>query len=632
MFRRDLGEWIRKHLVEVTESRWGVRDLPGPELPPQVSMGDLAYSAAMSLARFARKAPRAIAEDLVQHVPAHPMVRNIEVAGAGYLNVFLNRTAYLKFLLTAPYSSPLRDEKVVVEHTNINPNKAAHIGHLRNAILGDTLFRILSYSGCRVEVQNYIDDTGVQVADVVAGLLHLEDRTWDEIERTEKKIDFYTWDLYARVSRHYDDYPEDKSWRGEVLRHVEEGENEVARLAAKVAATMVSCHLATMNRLGIRYHLLPRESDIIRLGFWSDAFERLRASTSVYFAEEGEHSGCWVMDLSAANEPDKILVRSNGTVTYVAKDIAYQMWKFGLLGKDFQYCEHSRYADGWVVWRTASEGDGKSPGFGGAVRVFNVIDARQSYLQKVVKESLRVCGFEKEAENSVHFAYEMVALSEKCARDMGYGEEGMTGISGRKGLGVKADDLLDVLELKCKDEVRRRHPDLDEENLEILARQISSAAVKFFNLKFGVNKVIAFDFDEALNFEGDSGPYLQYGVVRARSILGKLAETGRPWKLDDLNPDLVSSAPVEDEVWDLVRACGELPEAVDGALRTLDLSILARYALDLSSKFHRFYHTSPLLQETDESLYQMRLAVVHLFIRVQTETLALMGIDVPERM
>ena len=462
------------------------------ERPPKVSLGDFATPTAFDLAKKVRKAPRAIASEIAAAVVLPRGVREARVEGGGYLNFFVNRSDVARGLLAEPVPRPRRDGKVIVEHTNINPNKAAHIGHLRNALLGDVLVRALRYLGHEVEVQNYLDDTGVQVADVVAGLQHLSgvasERQMAEViatatppggERNPKGFAYLCWDLYAEVGRTYKARPETQAWRTEVLHGIEAGDNETAAIAAAVSEAVSSAHLATMGRIGIAYDLLPRESDILRRNFWGRAFERLKTAGAVALETEGKHAGCWVLRLSESEEfagleePDKILVRSNGTVTYTAKDIAYQLWKFGLLGADFDY---ERFAPDWssgsvtaeeipedvrrhTVWRTAhGAGEPGAPTFGGAARVFNVIDVRQSYTQKVVKEGLRVLGYEREAEASNHFSYEIVALSPKAARQLAerFGEEyrltpedekkPFVEMSGRKGLGVKADDLVEIID------------------------------------------------------------------------------------------------------------------------------------------------------------------------------------------
>ncbi len=546
------------------------------ERPPRVALGDLATPVAFDLAKTLRKAPRAIAAELARSVELPAGVREVRVEGAGYLNFFLDRGAFAAGLREEPVAEPRREGKIIVEHTNINPNKAAHIGHLRNAVLGDVLVRALRFLGHEVEVQNYLDDTGVQVADVVAGLLHLAHVTSEQEARLvietaalpggkphAKGFAYLCWDLYAEVGRTYEARPETLAWRTGVLHAIEAGDNPTAQIAAAVAEAVSSAHLATMGRLGIAYDLLPRESDILHKNFWARAFEMLKGSGTLLLETEGKQAGCWVLKLTDSpefaglEEPDKILVRSNGTITYTAKDIAYQLWKFGLLGVDFDY---ERFTPDWspgailpeeipaavrghTVWRTAHEkGASDAPAFGRASRVVNVIDVRQAYPQKVVKEGLRVLGFANEADRSEHFHYEIVALSPKAARELAerFGEEyrlspedekkPFVEMSGRKGLGVKADDLVELLLDRARKEVqsRRETGDAADARPEEDARSIAVGALRYFLLKFGRNKIIAFDFDEALNFEGDTGPYLQYSLVRADSIFRKLAERQMP--------------------------------------------------------------------------------------------------------
>ena len=432
--------------------------------------------------------------------------------------------------------------KVIVEHTNINPNKAAHIGHLRNAVLGDTFARMLRARGKHVEVQNYIDNTGVQVADVVAGFHFLEGKTPADVAILldgEERFDYVCWDLYARTSQYYKDKPDSLAWRAETLHAIEAGQGELADLAHLVADAIVNAHLATMLRLNIQYDVLPRESEILHLKFWASAFELLKERRAIYFETEGKNSGCWVMPSSAfrgadeANEDSKVIVRSNGTVTYVGKDIAYQLWKFGLLGKDFHYRPLTRYTDGHQVWVSTDEPQpGHAPAFGNGHTVYNVIDVRQSYLQDVVVAGLNALGFEEQAERSIHFSYEMVALSPRCCVDLGIqlsaedAKRPYIEVSGRKGLGVKADDLMDKLIATAMVEVSSRHPEDNLAAQEAIAAEIAMGALRYFLLKFTRTTVIAFDFQEALSFEGETGPYVQYAAVRARNIFRKLEERG----------------------------------------------------------------------------------------------------------
>jgi len=678
----DLRTALARAIEDATERVFGVRvERVVLERPPKVALGDLASPVAFDLAKSLKKAPRAIASEIAAAAKLPPGIASLSVEGGGYVNARLDREAFSRSLFDrAPRAGPpsaetARTAKTVVEHTNINPNKAAHIGHLRNAVLGDVYVRTLRYLGGEVEVQNYLDDTGVQVADVVAALLHLGGVATEAAAReciataklpdgrqNPKGFAYLCWDLYAEVGREYEARPETKGWRAEVLHAIEAGDNEVARIAAAVAEAVSSAHLATMGRIGIAYDLLPRESDILKKNFWGRAFEKLKGSGSLVLETEGKHAGCWVLKLSETEgfagleEPDKILVRSNGTVTYTAKDIAYQLWKFGLLGIDFDYLPFApRWSSGTVregevpeavrshpLWRTAASGGVKDPpAFGKASRVVNVIDVRQSYPQKVVKEGLRVLGFPEEAEKSAHFSYEIVALSPRAARELSerFGEEYRLSeedekkpyveMSGRKGLGVKADDLVELLLERSRAEVRKRReteaagtePDAE---VESDARAIAVGALRYFLLKFGRNKVIAFDFDEALSFEGDTGPYLQYSLVRAGNIFRKLEEKG-----------VTAGAPSgawEDDLWSLVLDAASLPEMAARSVESYEPSTLARHAFALAQAFNQFYHRNPILQEPDEATRNRRIAVATVFRREMARALDLLGIPEPARM
>ncbi len=673
--RRD----ISRSLADAVRGRFGVEiDRIVLERPPRVALGDLASPLAFDLAKTLRQAPRKIAAEIVEACALPRGVAQKRVEGGGYVNFFLDRAPFVAGLIGSAQPAARRPGKVVVEHTNINPNKAAHIGHLRNAVLGDVLVRTLRWQGHEVEVQNYLDDTGVQVADVVAALIHLAgvttaERAGEVIATAtlpggapyRRGFPYLCWDLYAEVGRVFDAEPAKRAWRAEVLHAVEAGDNETARIAAAVVDAISSAHLATMGRIGIVYDLLPRESDILAKNFWARAFEMLKASGTVVLEPEGRHAGCWVLRLSESEqfagleEPDKILVRSNGTVTYTAKDIAYQLWKFGLLGIDFDY---ERFQPRWAgaswpesdlpsevrahpVWRTAHAGsDPAAPSFGRAARVYNVIDVRQSYPQNVVREGLRVLGFVREADASAHFSYEVVALSPRAARELAtrFGEEyrltaedekkPYVEMSGRKGLGVKADDLVELLLERSRAEVGRRRADEGSGGgpaAEADARAIAVGALRYFLLKVGRNKVIAFDFDEALNFEGDTGPYLQYSIVRADNIFRKLEDRGIPARVE---PDALAGADWEDDLWEILLAAASLSEVAERAVESLELSTVARHAFTLAQAFNQFYHRHPIAQEADAGLRNRRLAVARIFRQEMTTLLALLGIPEPERM
>jgi arginyl-tRNA synthetase len=632
-------------------SLYGLTATVQVEQPKQPSFGELALPAAFQLARELRKAPKAIAAEIVAAGSPIEGISGIEIAGNGYLNIRLDRGYYGSGLLAgAEDAEAATGGKIIVEHTNINPNKAAHIGHLRNAILGDTFVRMLRATGRHVEVQNYIDNTGVQVADVVAGFHHLEKKTSAEVQALiddpSVRFDYLCWDLYARVSAHYEAHPEAKEWRGATLHSIEAGEGDESEIAHLVADAIVYAHLATMWRLGIVYDVLPRESEILHLQFWATAFELLKQRKAIYFETEGKNNGCWVMPAAAfkegstGEEDSKVIVRSNGTVTYVGKDIAYQLWKFGLLGKDFYYRPWHTYPDGHVVWASTDVPQGDTPKFGAGARVYNVIDTRQSYLQDVVVAGLRALDFMTPADNSIHFSYEVVALSPRACVELGIelSEEDQrkpyVEVSGRKGLGVKADDLLDTLIVRALEEVTSRHAEDAEEVRRRVATQIAIGALRYFMLKYTRTSVIAFDFAEALSFEGETGPYVQYAAVRARNILRKLADRGEqlPCFARELSREAMARQLADENCWQLLLAASKAGAAIERAVASGEPSHVARYAFQLAQAFSNFYHEYPVLAEADREKKIFLLWMTVYFGRQLAHTLGVLGIEVPEYM
>jgi arginyl-tRNA synthetase len=656
---QDIRRTLKHRLAAAVRERFHVElSEIAMETPPQPALGDIAFTVAFDLARQARKPPRKIADELASVLREIDGVEKVEIAGAGYLNVFLDRGRYLAAFCEEAPQEPASDGKVIVEHTNINPNKAAHIGHLRNAALGDTFVRVLRFTGKPVEVQNYIDDTGVQVADVVVGFIDLEKKGLDEIRTLAERngsatgngnrFDYYCWDLYARVTQYFEEDPSRLARREATLKAIEEGKRPEAAIAHEIATRIARCHLETMERMGARYDLLPWEGDILRLHFWDRAFELLKTKNAIRLAETGKNAGCWVMDLPEETDggasDEKVIVRSNGIVTYVGKDIAYQLWKLGELDLDFGYCRFHTYPDGAIAWSTTSEpSEPGAPGFGKGSSVYNVIDARQAYLQRVVRHGVSLIASEETRGRSHHFSYEMVALTPATCRELGFdvgaddSGKAYVEVSGRKGLGVKADDLIDVLERKALGEVAERNPELSAEHRQELARTIARGALRYFMIKFATNKVIAFDFSEALAFEGDTGPYLQYAMVRANKIVQKLGvedDLGalRPPK-EALTGGWESLGKEEaDELWSLAFTGTGLPLVAGEVVRSEEPALLARFAFQLAQKFNAFYHRYPILRESDATKRALRLFVVQVFRKQMTAALELMGVPIPARM
>jgi arginyl-tRNA synthetase len=657
-----MSQGIEKILKERIVERYRVHyDRLSFTLPPDIRLGELALPVAFDLARKVKRPPRDIATELAEDARQLPGIWKVEVAGAGYLNFYLDRASLALTLadsIDAGYFGRAAEApdtgKIIVEHTNINPNKAAHIGHLRNAALGDSFVRCLRFLGHEVEVQNYLDNTGVQVADVVVGLERMEGKNLESVAALDGRFDYYCWDVYARVAEFYRMSEGNRQWRSVTMQAIESGNNPTAALAEHVSTRVVRAHLATMARINVAYDLLPRESEILHLHFWEKAFDLLKERRAVYYVTEGKNRGCWVMKTSESagpgeaaetreesEEDEKIIVRSDRTVTYVGKDIAYQLWKFGLLGLDFNYRPFEA-PDGHGVWVTSSE---RIPGlavpqFGHGRRVYNVIDTRQSYLQRIVLQGLKALGYDEESRNSVHFSYEMVALSPACCEELGYRltdeekKRPYVEVSGRKGLGVKADDLLDALVEKALAEVRARHS-LPDDEASSIARTIAVGALRYFLLRFARNTVIAFDFKEALSFDGETGPYVQYAVVRANNIFRKLGELepDSPPRRNDIDPaELNGFFSSSVDIWDLVYQSARLAEVVRQVTSSLEVSQLGKYAFYLAQAFNLFYHKYHILSEPDPKRRRHLLLVVDIVRHQLARALDLLGCHVPRMM
>jgi arginyl-tRNA synthetase len=673
---KAVEERIRKALRHHIHERYKT-DVPVvTERPPKLAMGEVASPLCFELAKRLKKPPRALAQEIANSLKPIPGVARVEVAGGGYLNLFFDRAAFFRAASeqaghesVAPAAAAT---KTVVEHTSINPNKAAHIGHVRNAVLGDTFARVLRHVGRRVEVQNYIDNTGVQVADVVLGFLHLEKKSLDEVRALAAgpKFDYLCWDLYTRVTHFLEEDKSRLALRGETLKEIEEGRGDTAKMAEIISTAIVKCHLRTLDRLGIDYDLLSQESEILHLKFWDAAFEMMKQRGTIQLATSGKNAGCWVMELpsdrekvdaapgSAPTEADeppeeaeaKIIVRSNGTVTYVGKDIAHHLWKFGLLARDFHYRRFHRHPDGHEAWVTSSDKDDSgAPAFGHAHEVFNVIDSRQAYPQRVVVAGLRGLGYGEEADHLNHFAYNVVALTPRCAQQMGYeipaedAKKGYVDVSGRKGQGVKADDLLDRLETNARQEVDSRHAEEPEAARAAIAHAIAIGALRYFLLRFTRSTVIAFDFADALSFEGETGPYVQYAVVRINGILRKGAEsdpgmaaTGAAslarLKSGELDVSRFLAPPECDDLWDIILLAGSLGARVDVAVAAQEPAFIARFAFELAQAFNAFYHKHHIVSEKDAEKQAFLLLLTALVREQLVTALALMGITAPEKM
>jgi len=601
--------------------------------------------------------PLAIADGIaaILHDMQAPAIAEISVTKPGYLNFSLNRPAVGRDVIERVLDAGAdfgQNEigtgvKVVIEHTAVNSNKAVHAGHLRNSCLGDTLVRMLRSQGYQVEAQNYIDDTGVQVADVVVAFVLLQEGVLEVPEGNEQlpdeSFDYYCSRLYVAVGRAYDQQPELLERRKEVLRSIEHGDELYTQLAADLSRKIVRLHLATMGRLNISYDLLTWESAILGAGLWKRTFEMLRERGVLENPQEGPAAGCWILPFGDGESQteegnrtsDKILVKSDGTATYAAKDIANQLWKFGLLDSlhiELHFVPWGRQRDGRLLWtmrpaqaESAEETEAEPKRFGHAKWVINVIDVRQSYPQQVVYESLRRLGYIEQADHSTHFAYEVVTLSAATAASLGVDVDTSDGhefyaMSGRKGIEVKADDLINTAVAKMQE----AKPDLPNETAALLA----ASAIRYFMIRFNQQQIITLDMDEALRANGDTGVYLQYAYARANSILRKLDESG--YEI----PDQLEMLPdqLEQSEWELLRHIDAYPRTLAETARQLAPNVLAAYIYDLAAHFSDFYeHTPPMLKESNEVVKAFRAQLVRATVQTMGNALRLMGFVPLER-
>jgi len=666
---RTLQQAIQVRIQSLLAEKYGVELTNlAVELPPKIEFGEMALPVAFELAKRLKKAPRAIAQELQSALAEIPGVASVEIAGAGYLNLKLDRAATAQRMAADEHASVGGAGFRLVEHTSINPNKAAHVGHLRNAILGDSFARMLKPDefkpGYETGVQNYIDNTGVQVADIVVAVTAVKGMTLDDVRgwltellETNTRLDYACWDLYAAVSQWYDADPAQaaarKQLRLDTLHKIEAGGNDTAEIAELISTGVLRRHLETMERLGIEYDFLPRESEILHLHFWETARQLMVEKGVLYLETEGKNKGCWVMRRAgveatldgpdaAESGPDldaKIIIRSNGTVTYVGKDIAYHLWKFGLLGKDFGYAKFHEYAT-HTCWISTMHGEEPHPSFGHADAIYNVIDSRQDDPQAQVKEALRGMGYEAEADRYTHLNYAMVALTPRCAAELGYvlSEEdkarAFIEVSGRKGFGVKADDLIDRMIAAAKSEVDARHPELEEAERAEIATAIGVGALRFFTLRFTRNTVIAFDFQDALSFDGETGPYAQYAAVRAANIFRKAGVSAETALSAVASLDLTSMLAGEEgtSVWEVWLTASRLSLVLEQAIAAAEPAMLARYAFQLAQQFNNFYHRHHILTETDEARKTLLLATAAVARRELVRVLGWLGITVPSAM
>jgi len=606
-FEKDVIKEIEKGLKELDCSIENLSETI--EEPPQSEFGDLATTVCFELPEKLKDSPKNIAEKLSQKVSASGLIEEIDTR-EGYVNFFLDEEKFAKIVLDSIIKKgenygkgQEKDEKVIIEHTSVNPTKPLHVGHGRNAIIGDTVSRILNWQGFDVEVQNYIDDLGLQVSQTLVPYLSRKNKEID------KKFDHFLGKLYVDFHEEKESNPELEDKAREYLTEMEEGKSEIADEARNMAEKCVESNLATSDRLNIDYDLLVWESNIANSGMLDETLERLK-QTSYLVEGTGDKEGALVLELEEFGVENKVMVRSDGTAVYTAKDLAYQLWKFGEVNADLDYEFHSERFDGSETYTTDSEGKVEID-FGEADKVINVIGVEQKYPQNVIFTALKTLGLEEEYKNSHHLAYEHVSLpSEK--------------FKGREGtwIGYSVDDVLNETVERAKEEVIKRNPEANENFINEAAEKVGIGAFRFSLINSSPEKEVVFEWDEALDFSRNSGPAIQYSHARACSILRKV-------ELEDSNSYATFKKPQEIK---LVKKLAKFPEILKTASERFRPHLLANYAADLSLKFNKFYEVAPVLDAENEDLKNSRVRLVECSRLVLKKALELLGIEAPEKM
>lgn len=609
--------------------------------PPQHAFGDLSCNVAFLLSKHLKKPPTKIATELVEAI--RPRLQGSYILTAdpagGYINFRANHArlspATLSHVLSNPenygYPNSGQDMHIVIEHTSINPNKALHVGHMRNVIIGDTLYRIMRATNHRTTVLNYIDDSGVQIADIVVGFKFAGFPVAPQTKN--QKFDHYCGDeVYVKINEIYEKDPQVAEKRKLVLKEIEEGKSEIARFAMEITLRVLQEQLKTCWRMKAHYDLLNFETHIVGSKLWSKAFELLKSNGIAKYETEGKNKGCWVIEGKEKEEEDKVLVRSDGTATYIAKDIPYAAWKLGLVEDPFYYQEYTKQWDGSTLYATtlADGSNSKSIGkkFNGGQRVITIIDSRQSRLQRIISQVLSKIGVGG-SHKYFHLSYEAVTLSSDTAKEFGIdiGDRQFMHMSGRKGIYVNADYVLDALHTKAYKEVKTRNPDFSDQQLNKIADEISISAIRYNMIKQDLDKIITFDIKESLSLEGDTGPYLQYAYARSQRILEKSEQSIIAGKTDFAFDRLTNESEIA-----LIKEIAKFDLVVENAAESLCPKSLARYAYNLAMTFNLFYEKVPVLREQDNGVRMARLGLVKAFGIALKNTLEVLGITALDRM
>ncbi|MFB5645517.1 MAG: arginine--tRNA ligase [Nitrosopumilaceae archaeon] len=610
-----------------------IKDLGFPDVsftvePAKKGFGDVSCNVCFLLAKPLKKKPNEIAQTISENYQKHPshLISKVEAHPSGNLNFFANMSRFNELVIKDSTKDDYgfvdigKKSKITVEHTSVNPNKALHIGHVRNIIIGDTLARILQKANFDVNVLNYVDDSGLQVADIIVGFKHLG---FSEDPPTGQKFDHYCGDeVYVKTSEKYESEPNLQETRKKILEEIENPNSEISKFANSITKKVLSCQLETCWNLGVTYDCLNFESEIIHSGLWEKIFEKLKEMKILEFDTEGKNKDCWVIR-GKEKEEDKVVVRSNGTATYIAKDIPYAAFKLGLLEDPFNYKKYEQNQPGRTLWQTTLEQTSEPKQNFTANKVITVIDSRQSRLQKIVTEIMSE--FTSNPDSYVHLAYESVTLSSDTAKQLGMDTGGKQAqMSGRKGLYVNADSVYDMLKTKTIQETKKRNLEMKDDEVQKIAHQVAVGTLRYEMIKPDLDKIITFDLAKSLSLEGDTAPYIQYTCARAARILEKAGTSPN----FDVSYDLLKN---EFET-ELVKVIGLFGIQIKDSANNLSPKVIAKYCYNLAVAFNGFYEHVKVIDSGDKSLTNARLCLVSSFKSTLEKALNLLGIPSPERM
>ena len=605
--------------------------------PTRDEFGDLSCNAAFLITKELKKSPQTIALMLVEQIQqfrnnvdsdSESYISSVVAHESGYINFKANLALIGKEVISQILKNDRikldlgKRKKMIIEHTSVNPNKALHVGHLRNVAIGDTMYRILRDTDHDVIVLNYVDDSGLQVADVLVGFLFLK----FPVTPPDQNMKFDTYcgnEVYVKVNELYEKDSSLVEKRKSLLKKLEEGDSEINSFASEITSKVLKDQLRTCWRMKARYDLLNFESHIIRSKLWQKTFERMRSENIIIKETEGENAGCWVFGSDV--EGTKIIVRSNGTATYIAKDIPYALLKVGTLQDHFKYKVFLKQWDNSTLWASSTDdsNDTNQPTFFPAEESITVIDNRQTRLQKIIQEILNK--FESNSNRYMHLSYGPVLLSSRTAMDLGIkpDDEKSVQMSGRKGIFVDADFVLDTLYGKAKVETIKRNPEITGKDLERTSEEIAISAMRYSLIKNDLDKELKFDMVDSLSLDGNSGPYLQYAYARCCRLIEKS-------NFDSFSSDTSQlSDPIE---YRLIKHLSKYTMVIQDTIKNMEPKLIALYAYELATMFNLFYEKLPILKEKDAKISQARISLVEAIRRILNIYISFVGITPLERM